>query len=178
MEDARTRRLRTDHEKVLALAARSQGALEIEKTVGEPPARYVLKLRCKGIARLEDGNPVFRDLHRMEIKIPSAYPLAPPYARMLTPVFHVHVFENQQICLGPHWVVGEGLDNLIVRIVAIIRGEPAYFDFASPANGEAAEWTREHLAIFPLQANPFTGEAVAEPVSRKRRVVWQDRTAT
>ncbi|MBM3269402.1 MAG: hypothetical protein FJZ01_17300 [Candidatus Sericytochromatia bacterium] len=173
-EDARTRRLAVDHGKLQALAARSGGALTITKATGTPPQKYLLTLRCKGIERLEGDAPVFRDEHKLEIRIPAAYPLAPPHVRLLTPIFHPHVHATSDVCIGHRWVVGEGLDNLIVRVASFIRCEPEYFDLDSVANAEAADWVEAHMALFPLQADPFGGGPTAEPVPAKRRIVWQD----
>lgn len=173
-EDARSRRLKVDLEKLQALAARSGGALAIVSAAGAPPSRFVLKLRCLGVEKVESGRPVVRQEHRLEIKVPAAYPLAAPHVRVLTPVFHPHVFENGQVCLGSRWVVGEGLDNLVVRLAAILRGDPVYFDFESAANGEAADWFEDHLATFPLQADPFGPPGAAQEPGPRRTVSWQD----
>lgn len=173
-EDARSRRLKVDLEKLQALAARSGGALVIVSTAGTPPSRFVLRLNCMGVEKAEADKPAVRQEHRLEIKVPAAYPLAAPYVRLLTPVFHPHVFENGQVCLGSRWVVGEGLDNLVVRLAAILRGDPDYFDFESAANGKAADWFENHLDLFPLQADPFASPAAAESPAPQRTVTWQD----
>lgn len=175
-EDARSRRLKVDHDKLVALEARSGGALSIESTAGTPPAKYVVRLRCKGIERVEADKPIVREEHRLEIKVPAAYPLAAPYVRLLTPVFHPHIFENSQVCLGSRWVVGEGLDNLVVRLAAILRGAPEYFDFESAANGKAADWYEDHLAIFPLQSDPFAAGAEPRSAPPKRTLTWDDQS--
>ncbi len=175
-EDARTRRLTVDHGKLEALVARSGGALEIARSTGKPPHRYVLVLACKGIERLEGDQAVFRTEHRFEIRIPAAYPLVPPHVRLLTPIFHPHVHANQDVCIGYRWAVGEGLDNLVVRIASFIRGEPGYFDLDSVANAEAADWVEAHMALFPLQADPFGGGPSARPVPAERRVVWENQS--
>lgn len=176
LEDARTRRLKADLEKLRALEARSGGALAIESTSGTPPSSFIVRLRCRGIERVVGDKPVLRDEHRLEIKVAAAYPLAAPYVRLLTPIFHPHVFENNQVCLGSRWVVGEGLDNLVVRLGAILRGAPEYFDFNSPANGAAADWYEEHPDLFPLQGDPFAGGAVPGAAPAGRKITWQDET--
>ncbi len=173
-EDARSRRLKVDHDKMLALAARSGGALTIDSAGGTPPSRYIVRLRCKGVEKADGERPVVREEHRIEIKVPAAYPLAAPYVRLLTPVFHPHIFENGQVCLGSRWVVGEGLDNLIIRLASILRGDPDYFDFASAANLEAADWFEQHPETFPLQADPFGSTVTARSGGPGRSVRWED----
>ncbi|MBI6546658.1 MAG: hypothetical protein HY692_07675 [Cyanobacteria bacterium NC_groundwater_1444_Ag_S-0.65um_54_12] len=171
--DARARRLYSDHEKVLALLAKNHDALLLERTGGSPPAAYWLLYRCRGIAKLAENEPVFRTTHQLELRLPSSYPLQSPSVHVNTPIFHPHVFENGDVCLGARWQVGEGLDNLLIRIGAILRYEPVYLDFDSAANREAAKWAQQHLALFPLDPDPFAASTgpVAIP---ERSISWVD----
>ena len=170
-ETAHTRRLRSDFGKIQALLERAGQVLALESSTGDPPARYVLRYRCKSLERIEDGQAIWRSEHRVAIQIPSGYPLEPPAVRMLTPIYHPHVFASGNVCLGSRWLVGEGLDNLVVRIGAILRFEPAYLDFKSPANLEAAHWASAHLAEFPLEPDTMGAPPGAEP---PRSVTWTD----
>ncbi len=170
-ETAQSRRLRTDFAKVQALLDRAPAFLELESAAGDPPSRYLLSYRCLSVERVEGEQAVFRDVHQVEIKVPSGYPLEPPTVRILTPIYHPHVFTSGQVCLGSRWQVGEGMDNLLLRIGAILRFEPAYLDFKSPANLEAAQWAAAHLADFPLEPDPVPALPAAPG---KRDVTWKD----
>ncbi|MBU6429133.1 MAG: hypothetical protein KGR26_09005 [Cyanobacteria bacterium REEB65] len=172
-ETAHTRRLRTDFEKVQALVGRMGEVLQLEGATGTPPTKYRLRYRCKSVERVDEDQAMFRSEHQVEIQIPSGYPLEPPTVRILTPIWHPHVFSGGQVCLGSRWQVGEGLDNLLTRISAILRFEPDYLDFRSPANLEAAHWAAAHRGDFPLEP----GDA-AEPASPANTAIsWQDQPA-
>ncbi len=170
-ETAQSRRLRTDFGKVQALLDRAGAFMELESAAGDPPTQYLLRYRCRSVEQVADEQAVFRDEHRVEIKIPSGYPLEPPTVRILTPIHHPHVFTSGQVCLGSRWQVGEGLDNLLLRVGAILRFEPAYLDFKSPANLDAAHWAAAHQADFPLEPDPVPAQS---PAAARRDVAWQD----
>lgn len=170
-ETAHCRRLRSDLAKVRALLDRCGDALTLEATTGDPPTRYVLRYRCESVTRIADDQAVMGKEHRAEIKIPSGYPLEPPTVRILTPIENPHVFTTGMVCLGSRWQVGEGLDNLVLRVGAILRFEPAYLDFKSPANLAAAHWASAHLADFPLGPDPLGSPA---PAAEPRTVSWKE----
>jgi ubiquitin-protein ligase len=146
----RHRRLTADFQMVQTLASNSGGTLAIERVAGDPPERYIVVYRCKGIERLEGTRPVYRDVHRVQIDLSASYPAQKPAAAMLTPLFHPHVFANNVICLGAKWTVAEYLDSLILRIGSIIQYDPQYFDFNSPANKTAATWAQQNMRLFPI----------------------------
>src|SRR5438132_10648493 len=102
MANARDLRLQADYEHVVALANNSGGALGIESMRGNPPDEYVLRYQCRSVERLQDGKPVYRDQHRVRVKLPAKYPSpsAPPVVEMLTPIYHPHVYPNRTVCMG------------------------------------------------------------------------------
>ena len=148
--DVRQRRLASDYQRLKALAEASGGTLIIESTAGNPPDTYVLAYKCRGIERLTGNGPVYRDSHRVEIRLPAIYPALQPLCTVLTPIFHPHVWQNNMVCLGKSWRPAEYLDLLALRIGAVIQCEPQYFDFEHPANREAAAWAHQHMTLFPL----------------------------
>ena len=147
----RQRRLTSDFEMVRALASNSAGTIAIDRVSGNPPERYVITYRCRGVERLDGSSrPVYRDVHTVQIDLSAAYPGQKPMASMLTPIFHPHIWTNNVICLGKRWTPAEYLDSLVLRIGAIIQFDPQYFDFGSPANSVAATWARQNMRLFPV----------------------------
>jgi ubiquitin-protein ligase len=146
----RDRRLQADLQMVQSLVSNSGGTLVTERVSGNPPQGYIMQYRCRGIERIDRGQPVYREMHRVQIDLPASYPAQQPKATMLTPIFHPHVFTNSLICLGRRWTPAEYLDSLILRIGAIIQYDPQYFDFNSPANSAASSWAQQNVRLFPV----------------------------
>ena len=138
MPNARDLRLRADYEQLRALSAHSGGALKIESARGNPPDHYVLTFTCRGIERLRDGKPIFREAHQVEIRLPARYPApsAPPRVRMLTPLFHPHVYPNREVCIG-YWRTTDFLEDFVARLGAMIQYDRRFLDPRDPANEEA-----------------------------------------
>lgn len=155
-----------DLQMVQSLVSNSGGTLTIERVSGNPPEGYVIAYRCRGIERINGGRPVYRDVHRVQIELAASYPAQQPRATMLTPIFHPHVFPNDVICLGRRWTPAEYLDNLILRIGAIIQYDPQYFDFNSPANSSATTWAQQNMRSFPIGTCNFkTGQSPAGTIA-------------
>jgi len=156
MPNARDIRLRSDHAHLRALAAGSGGTLLIEQAAGQPPDQYVLVYKCRTIERLDAGKPVYRNINRVEIKLPARYP-APfdaPKVRMLTPIWHPHVYKNLVVCMGD-WKTSEYLDAFALRLGALLQFEKEFFDVRDPANEEAIDWARRNLLLFPTDTCAF-----------------------
>jgi ubiquitin-protein ligase len=146
----RVKRLESDAERLRILASESGGSIVLKGTRGTPPEEYSLEYNCRGIARIESDRPVFRDSHSVSVRLPAVYPspAGKPEVRVLTPVWHPHIFTSGVVCLGT-WLISEHLDQLALRIGALLQFDPAYFDFRSPANLEAAVWAQHHMSLFP-----------------------------
>jgi ubiquitin-protein ligase len=159
VSDVRDRRLSADYAKVRMLTERSGGRLVIESTRGHPPHVYALIYHCRGIEALRGDQPSYRREHRVQFLLPAAYPGDRPAVKVLTAVVHPHVFEySNDVCIGA-WRISEHLDQLVLRIGAILQWDPQYFDFRSPANHAAATWARSHMHLFPLDTMTFTRSA-------------------
>ncbi len=159
MRNARDLRLESDYAHLRSLAANSGGTLVIEQMKGRPPDRYVLVYKCRTIERLENGRPVYRSFNRVEIKLPARYP-APydaPKARMLTPIWHPHVYTNTVVCMG-EWKTSEYLDVYALRLGALLQFEKEFFDMHDPANEAAIEWARRNLLLFPTDTCAFRND--------------------
>ena len=137
-------RLKADYEKLQGL----EGSLvKILKTSGNPPAEYILQLRCKGIKSLSGGNPVFSEQHHLKIILSSTYPRLRPELVMLTPVFHPN-FKGRKVCIGHKYSPQIGLDNLVLSIIRMIRFED--FSEADVYNQQALEWAQKNRDLIPL----------------------------
>jgi hypothetical protein len=148
--------LDSDYSHLRSLAAHSGGTLVIEQAKGRPPDQYVLAYHCRTIERLDKGRPVYRELNRVEIKLPARYP-APfdaPRVRMLTPIWHPHVYKNLVVCMGD-WKTSEYLDVFALRLGALLQFEKEFFDMRDPANEEAIDWARRNLLLFPTDTRTF-----------------------
>ena len=156
MLSARERRLRNDYISVVRLARASRGSLIIESTRGNPPHDYVLAYQCRGIERLDHGRPVYRSLHRVHVRLPARYPApsGPPHVRMMTPVFHPHVYPNWDVCMGA-WQTTEFLDDFVLRIGALLQYDRRYLNILDPANEEAVSWAHHNLALLPTDDQTF-----------------------
>ena len=150
MSAVRERRLQSDYERLLRLASAYKRSLTIESARGTPPEVYTLMVKGRSIASLDDRGPVYRHEHRIKVEFPADYPALAPRVTMLAPVFHPHVWpQNNVVCLGP-WRITESLDNLVLRLCSIIFYEPDQFNWNSLANAEAAAWARRNQRLFPL----------------------------
>ncbi|MCW3095689.1 MAG: hypothetical protein JWL77_1307 [Chthonomonadaceae bacterium] len=159
MANARDLRLGSDYQHLRKLADESGGTLAIEMAKGRPVDQYVLVYRCRGIERLENGRPVYRDLHRVSIRLPSKYPapIAPPVVQLLTPLYHPHVYTNLVVCMG-RWQTSEFLDDFALRLGALLQFEREYLAIKDPANEQAVEWAKRNRILFPTDTCTFRND--------------------
>jgi len=141
----RLRRLANDYEELRQYAA-DQDRVLIRNTTGEPPEKYQIEYRLKGL-EMRGGEVVERSSHLVEIVLPLEYPTMEPKCRMLTPVFHPNI-SPQVICHTDHWAAGESLVDVVVRIGEMISYQN--YNIKSPRNGEAARWAENNMGRFPV----------------------------
>lgn len=177
MPNARDLRLQSDYEAVLALAKGSGGTLTIDSVQGRPPDHYLLAYRVRSIERLDHGKPIYRNLHLVKIRLPSRYPApsAPPVVQLLTPVFHPHVYPNRTVCLG-QWQTSEFLDELVLRIGAMLQFDRRSLNIKDPANEEAVAWAQRHMHLLPTDNCTFQNDdpnrTQAQPEEAQQRLVF------
>jgi len=160
----RFRRLQRDYDKLQELAIRSP-FVSVQAVEGHPPEKYIIDLTCKGITQLRAGNsPVYSQYHQLGIHLHDEYPRKGPNLQMLTPVWHPNIASNGLVCYGDEgdhgWAPAMGLDDLIVRVIQIIRYENIGLN--SPFNTIAARWAAKHQSLFPLEQAQIVGEDLPE----------------
>jgi ubiquitin-protein ligase len=178
MSRARDLRLLADYEHLRALAEGSGGTLTIESAQGRPPDQYVLVYRCRSIEKLIGEKPVYRDLHRVRIKLPANYPApsAPPVVDLLTPIFHPHVFANLSVCMGS-WETTEYLEDFALRLGALLQYDRRYLNIKDPANEQAMYWVSRNLALLPTDNRTFSSEPASQEtadVEGENQRLWHE----
>ena len=159
MSTARDLRLQADYEQARVLAANSGGRLVLESTKGQPPDEYILTYHCRSIEALKDGKPVYRNAHRVRVKLPARYPApsAAPVVEMQTPIFNPHVYVNRVVCMGS-WQTTEYLEDVILRLGAMLQFDRRYMDILDPANEQAMFWVTRNLLLLPTDNITFMGD--------------------
>lgn len=147
-----TRRLQSDWDAVRR-ALEGHPLIRIAGTAGNPPQRYHVLYRVKGLEERPDGEVVEKDEHVAEVTLLRSYPRQAPMCRMLTPVFHPNIAPHA-VCIGDHWSAGESLVEILVRIGEMLALQS--YNIKSPLNGEAARWVEENLNRLPIDPRPLT----------------------
>ncbi len=145
MSSVRLRRLQADYEQLQEFVRRHP-RLRLVQAEGNPPERYQVEYRVRGLRQADDELQVVTS-HLVEIAIPRNYPRTPPLCRMLTPVFHPNIAPHA-VCIGDHWSAGESLASMVARIGEMIAYQS--YNTKSPLNGEAARWVEENEDRLPL----------------------------
>ena len=138
---------------------------------GDPPTKYVISFRGNGITRsLSSAGDVEKvDLHRLELRLPYAFPERPPDIRWLTPVHHPNVSFSGMVKLrdvGLPWEEDLSLDIICERLWDMAR--LAFYDDQRATNYSARNWLAEqddvHLPVDhrPLRdkETPFSSNVV------------------
>jgi hypothetical protein len=125
--------------------------IETEGVSGNPPEVYRLFLTVRSLQ--QRGEEIFFvDRHRLEISLPRAYPRDAPICRMLTPVFHPNIAPHA-VCITDNWSAAESLSSVIMRVCEMLAFQS--YNIKSPLNGEAAQWTAQHLKELPTDKREF-----------------------
>ncbi len=148
MSSPRIRRLRLDYQR-LQQRFHAWGPIQVVEAIGEPPERYRIAYRVKGLAVGSGGEIHERDEHLVEINLTLEYPRRAPQCKILGPVFHPN-FDANTVCIGDFWAASEGLDDLIIRIGRMITYQE--YNTKSPLNGLAAKWAAENAHLLPVDS--------------------------
>jgi ubiquitin-protein ligase len=161
-ETPRTRRLRADHDALKALKETST-ILDFQ-AFGDPPERYLLTFKGKGLLRKGESDPVeVAEVHRVEVRLGIDYPRSRPDLQWLTSIYHPNISAVGAVCLGGYstsWVPSLGLAELSEMLWDMVRYEN--FDPKSAYNYAAGRWS-ETQAQFQL---PVDSRALRDRVTR------------
>lgn len=146
----RENRLRQELEAITQLRA-SSSILDFQIT-GDPPDRYLLTFRGRGIARtLSSPTDVeWIERHEIEMRLPFAYPAQPPDICWVTAILHPNVSFSgflQWEDIGPAWSDQITLDMVCERLWDVAR--LAYVNLPGAANFAAKNWfeSPQRLAV-------------------------------
>ena len=169
----RDSRLRADCEALTRLQ-RASSVFSFESH-GEPPDRYSLDFRGRGIARRAAGRGVveFVELHQVELRLPVDYPAVPPDLRWITPILHPNVSFSgfiQVRDLGLPWEDSVTLDVVCERLWDVAR--LAHIQWDRTTNSSARIWLEEQSSVsLPVDARPLRDLALPHRGKRASRPV-------
>ncbi len=142
----RTRRLKRDHEKILAELSTSE-FVTVEALAGDPPNHYRVMYRLSGLMWDESSGHVKPiEEHIVDIFLPVGYPRQAPRCTMRTPIWHPNI--GDYVCIGDYWSAGVALVDIIAHIADMIQYRT--YNLKSPVNKAAADWAQHNLKSFPV----------------------------
>lgn len=106
------------------------------------------------------GSPFAGGKFELSLKVPDTYPLIPPTAKFITPVFHPNVhFKTGEICLDilkTAWTPAWTLQSVCRAIIALLD-DP---DSSSPLNCDAGNMVRaQDMRAYRSMARMFIDKA-------------------
>jgi len=143
---ARLRRLQAEYERLNVLF-RDHDRIRIAEAVGDPPEKYVIEYRVRGLVETKAGVEE-RGLHRVQITLGPDYPRVQPECVALDPVFHPNI-DYLAICTADVSAAGQKLEDTIIFIGEMILYQT--YNLQSPRNGDARVWTEQNLDRLPLE---------------------------
>jgi len=159
--DIRETRLRNDHQRIRDLVNRSE-LIQVLRTEGDPPEKYVFQFTCKGIERLgPGGRPVYREKHEVSIYLHAEYPLKQPHLKWRSPIFHPNIHSTGAVCIGAWWPA-KTLDELILTLGEMVQ----YKNLGpkDPMNSKAASWALRNRRLFPIDYRPLKGRSLTDQI--------------
>jgi ubiquitin-protein ligase len=147
----RTRRLKADFEALKLL--KEQSTILDFQAFGEPPERYMVTFKGKGLVRRGESDPVeVAEVHRVEIRLGIDYPRSRPDLQWLTSIYHPNISAVGAVCLGGYstnWVPSLQLSELCEMLWDMVRY--ANFDPKSAYNYAAGRWSETQTQFdFPM----------------------------
>jgi hypothetical protein len=147
----RVRRLKADGDALKLLKENS--TIVDYQAHGDPPERYLITLKGKGLLRKSEADPVeIAEVHRVEIRLGIDYPRSRPDLQWLTSIYHPNISAVGAVCLGGYstnWVPSLGLSELCEMLWDMVRY--ANYDPKSAYNYAAGRWSETQTQFdFPL----------------------------
>jgi ubiquitin-protein ligase len=156
-QSSREARLKADHEALQAVQAAS--TIFSFETTGEPPDRYTLSFRGKGLGRdaSSQSEVTTIDLHKVDLRMPYSYPQSPPDIRWLTPIMHPNVSFSGFVNLadiGLVWSKEVPLEMVCERLWDVVRAE--FLNLNKASNYAAKNWfEKENKQPLPVDHRPL-----------------------
>ncbi len=150
----RRRRLEAD---LVAMQRLVAGSPLVRMTfLGEPPNRYRVTYRCRGI-RSDAATGRLKTLaeHVADIYLHVDYPRLAPEIVWRTPIFHPNfrfADGSGTVCL-PSWSPTHSLAELVLTVGQMVQYQR--FDSTYAVNPQAAIWAAEHAALLPVDPRPL-----------------------
>ena len=166
------KRLAQEYNWLKELAAKSD-LIDVEPTEGNPPTKYRVTFKCKGMMLHPiSGKPTLTANHMMEIYLPAGipgYPNEAPYVLCLTPHFHPNISsENNMVCVGIErdWESSLDIAWLVTHLADMITYR--VYGFEKPYNQKAVKWTKVNKTKLPLDNRPLFRQEVARAKPSKK----------
>ena len=148
MGNIRLRRLQNDYEEMLKLPRLTADRVQFT-TEGDPPTRYVVTYRVKGLVGRSPDKLSERDRFDVEFQLTQEYPKLAPVALVRQRVWHPNFYRNQHACIDPeNWAAGQSLTELVIRVGEMIQYQ--IVNLKDPAWKDAADWAAANLHLFPI----------------------------
>ena len=153
------------------------------------PTEYEVWYRCKSIVGIKKGpvprEPIFGYLHKMRIKLPSAYPAADgnPEFKFLSDVWHPNIRHSGSfkghVCLTiKEMGVMASLKVLVLRVEQYLKYKLYHAEntYPYPEDQNVAEWVREEAE--PNSWTRFSQDEPSQEVSTALSVAEKPAKAT
>jgi ubiquitin-protein ligase len=133
---------------------------------GNPPTMYDVTYNIRSIIGLKNSaEPIYRDVHKVAIEIPSGYPFSGEsiVAKMYdgySPAFHPNFWPGGIICIWGNgntaWDPNETIAMVCTRIARLLQFDQYLTQESHRANPHAADWyaQQKNSGLFPTDKQP------------------------